>query len=564
MVFESDNTRHVAAAATGQPLDPLTRFWKLLRPEWPDVWLVLVFAFVVGLLTLATPIAVEALVNTVAFGRLMQPVVVLALILLTFLGFSAAMRTLKTYVVEIIQRRLFARVAADVAYRLPRAEMEAAEGQYPPELVNRFFDIVTTQKVTASLLLDGTGLVLNTIVGMTVLAFYHPWLLGFDVVLLASMVFIIFILGRGAIGTAVKESKYKYAMASWLEDIARCPTTFRCDGGGELALERADRMIDAYLKARRSHFRILIRQIIFALGLQAVAATALLGLGGWLVITSELTLGQLVAAELIVAVIVGAFAKLGKHIEGFYDLMASVDKLGNLFDIPIERQDGMMYDVSSRPAEVEFKGVAFPLSNPRQAIQNLSFRVERRQSLAVFGPSGSGKSGLLDLLFGVRRPVDGCVLIDGFVPCDLRPDVLRKRVTLVRGTEVFHGTIEENIHLHRPDVTSSQVRDALAAVGLLDEVEYLEGGIDCLLTGGGRPLTENQLRLLAIARAIVGKPSLLLIDGLLDCLPDRDFEKVVGFLTSGNRPWTVVVATGRRSIAERFDDCIELHKKDLI
>jgi putative ABC transport system ATP-binding protein len=321
--------RHPGQESVEGHLTPFARLRALLQPEASDILTVFIYALTVGLLTLATPIAVEALVNTVAFGRFLQPVVVLALLLFMFLAFSAAIRAVQTIVVEIVQRRLFARVAGDLSYRLPRVQMTELDGAYAPELVNRFFDVVTVQKVSAQLLLEGIGLVLSAIVGMTVLAFYHPWLAGFDVILLAMIGLVVFVLGRGAVDSSVKESKEKYAMAAWLEDIARCPVAFRTDGGSEFALERSDRMIHDYLSARKKHFRILMRQILFALGLQALASTALLGIGGWLVVSGELTLGQLVAAELIVAVIVGSVAKLGKHMESFYDLLAAVDKLGH-------------------------------------------------------------------------------------------------------------------------------------------------------------------------------------------------------------------------------------------
>ena len=193
-------TTESCVTSDGDTLTPWGRFRRLLTPEWSDIWIVLVFAFMVGLLSLATPIAVESLVNTVAFGRLVQPVIILALILFTFLGFLALTRALQTYVVEIIQRRLFARVASDLAYRIPRSEIEATDKTYRPELVNRFFDVVTVQKVTAGLLLDGVSLVISAVIGMIVLAFYHPWLLGFDVLLLGSIAFIMFVLGRGGRG----------------------------------------------------------------------------------------------------------------------------------------------------------------------------------------------------------------------------------------------------------------------------------------------------------------------------------------------------------------------------
>jgi len=541
-------------------LKPFARLQALLKPEWSDIWIVMVFAFIVGLLTLATPIAVEALVNTVAFGRFVQPIFVLALILLTFLSFSAALRGLQTYVVELVQRRLFARVAGDLAFRLPRAQTEATDGVYLPELTNRFFDIVTVQKVAASLLLDGIGLILSAVIGMAVLAFYHPWLLGFDVVMMALIAFIIFVLGRGAVASAIKESKNKYYMAAWLEDIARCPTTFRTSGGTDLALERTDRLVHEYLEARKKHFRILMRQILFALGLQAVASTALLGIGGWLVVDGQLTLGQLVAAELIVTVIVRAFAKIGKHMESFYDLLAAVDKLGALFDLPTEKHDGIMEINAEGPARLEVGAIEHRKAADRKHLHKaVTFEAGAGGSVAALGTSGSGKSTLLDLIYGPRAPTSGHVTIDGFDPQDLRSDVLRSNVSLVRRGEIFHGTLEENIHLHRATVTSADVRYALEQVGLYDQVLRLPDGFDTKLDADGVPLSGTQVDLLCLARAIAGRPRLLLVDGLLDALSDEELEVVMDSLLRRDRPWSLVIATGRKSLAERCDQTVKMH-----
>ncbi|MCA9036356.1 MAG: ABC transporter ATP-binding protein [Planctomycetaceae bacterium] len=557
VVVRSDFSSGLAQSVSRQPF---ARLMALLKPEWSDIWIVMVFAFVVGLLTLTTPIAVEALVNTVAFGRFLQPVFVLALILLTFLAFAAAMRGLQTYVAELVQRRLFARIAGDLAFRLPRALTEATDSVYLPELTNRFFDVVTVQKVSAQLLLDGIALVLSAVIGMLVLAFYHPWLLGFDVVMIMAIAFIIVVLGRGAISTAIKESKNKYYMASWLEDIARCPTLFRTNGGADLALERTDRLIHEYLEARQKHFRILMRQVLFALGLQAVASTALLGIGGWLVIDGQLTLGQLVAAELIVTVIVGAFAKLGKHMESFYDLLASVDKLGNLFDLPIEPQDGLLSLPTAKAAQVVVNELRYEKNNSAMGHPEISFNAEPGQSTALLGGSGSGSDTVLDLIDGLRVPTSGYVTIDGFDPQDIRTDVLRKHVALVRREDVFHGTIEENVHLHRVDVTSADVRRSLAEVGLYDRIVSLSDGFETKLLGNGRPLCDSELTLLSLARAIAGNPRLLLIDRSLDGLPDADLDRVMNVLVSTQRPWTLIVATGKKVIAQQCDQTVELNR----
>ncbi len=529
---------------------PLQRALALMHAERSDIWVILVYATVTGILGLATPLAVEALVSTVAFGRVLQPVIIVALMLFAFLAFSAVIVALQTYVVEIIQRRLFARVVADLSFRLPRVEMESLDGKDGRELVNRFFDIVTVQKVAASMLLEGISVVLFAVIGMAVLAFYHPWLLGFDVVLLMMLAFVVLVLGRGAVKTCIKESKTKYHTADWLEQLAARPTAFRYAGACEFALDRADHLTYEYLKARQSHFRILFRQIGFSLGVQAVASTVLLGIGGWLVISGELTLGQLVAAELIVAVIVGAFAKLGKYMEIYYDLMASVDKLGVLFDLPMERQDGLLYLTSDRPAEVVINDLSYPGRASTPGLRDVNLIVRPGDRLMLTGPGEAGKSLLLDLLFGLRSPRAGHISINNVDPRDLRPDALRRSVALVREVEIFAGTIAENIHLERPDISSSDVREVLSDVGLIDEVLRMPKGLETELSTEGYPLTRQQCLILMIARALVARPTLLLVDGTLDGLNDDNVSRLTALLVDARQPWTLIVATGREAIAD--------------
>ena len=237
------------------PISPSSRLFQLFRPDRRDIWAMAIFSVVVGVLTLAAPLAVESLVNTVAFGRFLKPIIVLSLLLMVFLAFAAALRALLAVVAEVLQRRLFVRVSEDLAYRLPRVEAAALDGKYGPELVNRFLDVASVQKASAFLLLDGLTLIISAVIGMAVLGFYHPFLLGFDLVLLALMAFTIFVLGRGAVGTAQKESKAKFYLTSWLEDIVRNPTAFAMHGGSRFAMERTDKLAVGYLDYRRKHFR---------------------------------------------------------------------------------------------------------------------------------------------------------------------------------------------------------------------------------------------------------------------------------------------------------------------
>ncbi|MCR9115495.1 MAG: ATP-binding cassette domain-containing protein [bacterium] len=546
-----------SAGTSGEAVSPFQRLVGLMRPEVSDLWVMGIFSVVVGVLALAAPITVEALVNTVAFGKYLQPVIVLALLLFTFLAFAGGMRALITFVVEILQRRLFVRVVEDLAYRLPRVRREEFDKAYGPELANRFFDIVTVQKTVSSLLVDGISIILQTFIGMAVLAFYHPYLLGFDVALLILIAVVIFGLGWGSISSAVKESKKKYAIADWLEELTRHPTAFKLHSGSQFALDRADQLAVDWLDARRDHFHVVMRQFMFALGLQAIASTALLGIGGWLVIVGEITLGQLVAAELIVMMIVGSFTKLGKHLESFYDLLASVDKLGHLFDLQVEAHDKLFHLRTAEPASLVMRNVSYKYRS-HTAINDLSFDVKPGESIGVQGAAGEGKTTLIEVLSGMRSPSSGYVELDSVDMRELRPDSLREHLALAQSIEIFHGTVAENIHLNRPNLNSSDVQNALNEVKLHDEIRNLPDGLNTMLQTNGAPLSQSQAARVMIARALVGHPRLLLIDGTLDLVAEDIAHAIMENLAGENRPWTLCIASNRDEIFTHCDRVLPL------
>ncbi len=547
------------AGAPGQPrLKPLSRLWRMLTPEHTDIWVVLVLAIFVGMLALATPLAVEMLVSTVAFGRSLQPIVVLALILFAFLAFSAIVQSVEKYAVELIQRRLFVRIAGDLAYRLPRVRRDALDGQFAPELANRFFDVVTVQKVVATLLIDTLDLVIVTVVGMIVLALYHPLLLGMNLIIVALILFALFVLGRGGVASSIQESKIKYTMAAWLEGLVRCSNSLKYNGGNEFAVEHADRIARTYLKARQNHFRILFRQIIFSLGLYAVASAVLLGVGGLLVIQGQLSLGQLVAAELIIALILGSVTKVGKHLESYYDLMASIDKLGVLFDLPLERQNGLLSLPNHGALGLRLRDVGYAYRAGQNVLSNVNLTIDSGTSLGIQGPSSCGKTTLAELLFGLRRPTFGSIELDGVDSNDLRPDVMRQYVSLAGPVEVIAGTIAENVHLDRVEVDSTDVHQALQQTGLLDDLFLLPDGLGTQLTASGAPLSETQVRRLVLARAMAGCPRLLILDTLIDPLPDDQAMALMDVLAGEKVPWTLIVFSNRRKILEHCDQIFEL------
>jgi len=532
--------------ATGKR--PWRRLAELLSLEWGDVFTLLAFALGVGLLSLVAPAAIEALVNTVAFGILLWPVAVLAAVMFTLLFVAGTLRALQVYVAECLQRRLFVRTALGFADRLARTPIASFDGENRADIVNRFFEVSSGQKSIATLLVEGVGIIMMTLVGLVVLAFYHPYLLTFALVLGGTVVFMLFLLGIGGVRTSIAESYAKFDVAAWLEEVARCPHTFRSGAGAALALGRADQLADRYVSARKRHFSVVWRQTLFALSLEAVASTVLLGLGGWLVINRQLTLGQLVASELIVTLVLAALSKIGKYLEIFYDLQATLDKLGVLDRLPPEPGDGEALSTDGPPLAVTAE---FPDHDGH--VRRLEIRPGER--VAVVG--SHGKTGLLETLALLRMPRQGILELDGIDARGLDRPASRQSIAFVGRAEVFEGTVADNIRLGRESLTPADVRAALQMVGLSDRVARLSEGIQTDLTPDGRPLSNNELGCLAIARAIVARPRLLLLDGILDGLDTAACPELLDSLFSPQAAWTLVVVSARDDIRDRCDRVID-------
>lgn len=545
----------------GHGVPPTTRLWGLILSEKYDVSLVVLYSIGVGILSLAIPVTAMAVVNTAAMATLLQQLIVLCVALFLSLGVAAVLHCVQNVVVEFLQQRIFVRVVADLAYRLPRIELKAYDRHHGPELVNRFFDVLTVQKATAILLLDGISVILHIAIGLLLLAFYHHLLLAFAIILLSGLLFIVFVLGRGALDTAIRESLTKYEVAGWLEEIARHPVAFKLHGGPRFAQDRADALAREYLLARQEHFWILLRQFMFTVALQVTASTALLGLGGFLVIQEQLTLGQLVAAEIVVTLVVASFTKLSKQLENYYDLLAAVDKLGHLLELPLERQTGEAHQARTKGASVRIHNVSFAYDTGRRPVlDGFELDIQPGERLAIVGPNGSGKSTLADLLFGTTTPTDGHITIDDADLRDVRLQSLREHVAIVKGIEIFDGTILENIRMGRDEMSFAEVRRALTAVGLLEDVLDLPDGLNTRLGTGGTPLSLGQCERLMLARAIAGQPRLLILDEVLDDMDREVRSEVMPAIFGKEALWTLIVITHSKEVAQLCDRQVVIRK----
>jgi putative ABC transport system ATP-binding protein len=526
----------------GHAMPPLRRLRALLALERDEIAVAVIYALGVGVVSLAVPIGVQALVGSVAFGGLLQPIVVLALLVLGGLVMGAVLSLLQHSAIERVQRRLFTRVSLDLAHRLPRVHVDSIARGRGPELVNRFFDVPSTQKALATLLMDGLGVLLSTFVGMALLALYHPYLSG----------------ARPALGARPRHRRVRLRAQGHRDGhqrvegevrdgrlargARRAPRHLQRPRGRALALTVAEERTRDYLAARKKHFSVVIKQSAFALGFAALASASLLGVGGVLVLNGQLTVGQLVASELVVTLLASGLSKLGKHLETAYDLVASVDKIGVLLDLPTETEAGQHKELPSGPATIELLGVT-AAAYGRTIVRDATTSIAAGHRVAITGPSGSGRSTMLELLYGVRRPELGALRIDGIDIRSLDLESLREGVALVRDGALVEGTIVDNVRFGRLHVSTREIYEALASVGVEGSSAALPQGPETVVSEGAPELPAVDRARVLMARALAGRPRVVLLDEPTAGLDPRARVELASLIRNLERHTTVVLVS---------------------
>lgn len=518
-----------------------------------DLSILVIYTLMTGLISLAVPLAAQALVNTIAAGIFLQPLIVLSMLVLAGLLFNSVLRMLKFCIVENLQQRIFARTTLRLSERIPVIKSSALNTEYMPELINRFFDVMTVQKSWGKLLLEGPSALLQVVIGLVLMGFYSPFLLAFDFIIILFIFFAVSVLGIDGLRTSIRESASKYRVAEWLEDMGRCQTSLKTNGIIQFLVRRSDLLVLNYLEARREHFSVLFRQAFGTYFFQAFASAGILAIGGWLVINRQLTLGQLVAAELVVLNVLSALEKLIRNCDTFYDLLTGLDKVGHLTDLPIERIGGNNLPEIETGLSVQCRKLHFSYS-AREILTGLDLSLAAGERASLVGASGAGKTTLASIICGLQEANHGTVEVGGFDVRDLNLQSLRNQVGFVGDiNEIFEGTIEENINLGRADISHQDVRWALDAAQFAEDLINLPNGINTILISGGRNLSRGQVQRLLIARAIAEKPKLLILDEAFTGIDEKTKLKIIDELFSPNNPWTVLDISHDAEVVMRSD-----------
>ncbi len=545
---------------------PVDRLLELLLLEKGNIVLVYAYATLVGLLSLTLPLGVQAIIGLVSGGLFLQPVVLLIGFVVLGTLATGVLQVFQLRAVERIQQRIFARIALEFAIRVPQVRTEAAWATDLPERMNRFFEVVTIQKSLGKLLTGTTTALLQVIFGLLLLTFYHPYFTLFGLGLVGLLWLILRLTGPRGLATSQMESAYKYRTAHWLEEVARSVVSFKAAGRATPALERMDGQVAGYLHYRERHFRVLVIQAMAAIGFKTLVTGALLILGSVLVIDRQITLGQFVAAELVIVTVLAGIEKLVSSLAEVYDVLTSVDKLGAVTDLPLESTQGLPLPSGATGASLEVEGLGYTYPEAdRPALANITFRLAPGARVAITGPDGSGETTLLAALAGLLERTEGTVLVDGLTLRDLEPALLRDRIGLVLdGAGLFEGTIEENISLGRSGVDTAAVVSALERVGAHASVQRLPAGLRTLVENGGRGLPSTLRVRLLLARAIATRPRLLLIDDCLSTVEPSARQEFVDVLTAPDAPWTLLVVSHTRDLLAACDRVLVLRAGELV
>ena len=544
------------ATTNYKKLTPVQRFLQLLSIERREILYMYVYAIAAGLISLALPLGIQSIIGFVSSGQITVSIVVLISLIVLALLIVGGLQVMQLWLVEFIQQRLFARTASEFAYRVPRFQPEALLKYYPPELMNRFFDVVTLQKGVAKILVDFSTAVIQIIFGLILLSFYHPTFIFFGLFLIIVLVFIIWVTGQKGIETSITESKYKYKLVAWLEEMARSLSTFKLVGHTDLPMERTNGFVKSYLDARRHHFKILMTQYYSFVGFKTFITGGLLVLGCILVVQREINIGQFVASEIVIILIMTAVEKIIIKLDTVYDVMASLDKIGQVTDLPLEEIKGIKLE--DLPLDgglsVQARNLSYRFQDTKKvALENLNFTIQPSERICLAGFNSSGKSTLISILLGLLPSYEGGLSFNGISMHDLHKGSLRSLIgDNISKEQVFDGSLIENITLGR-DLPMKDILWAIDVTGLSQFVHTLPDGLHAYLTGGSMRLPGSVARKIVMARSLVQRPKLLIVDNYWAGMAKKDKIEFLRLLTSPQFNWSMIIVSNDREVMQLCD-----------
>lgn len=553
--------------AQPEPLSPVRRFFRLLSTEKRNILYILFYSVVIGFTALILPVGIQNTVELVSGGVFFSSIYVLIAAVILGVLFTGILQIVQISLVEYLQRRVFTKAALEFAFRIPRIRMESILNNYAPELVNRFFDVITLQKGLPKLLIDITASGIQILFGLILLSLYHPLFVFFSVFLILVLLLIFWFTAPGALRSSINESKYKYKVVQWLEELARAINSFKLAGNTDLPIRRADDTINNYLKYRKAHFTALVTQFSFIVVFKTAVTATLLIVGTVLVVNREITLGQFVASEVVIILILNAVEKMITYMDVVYDLFTAVDKVAQITDLPLEKVGGIDFPrYSSGGYSIELKDVKYKYpGKPDYVLDGINLTVPSGSRICISGPGNAGKTTLTNLIAGLQSGYEGILTINHYSLRDLDLTHLRDKIAKnISPEDIFDGTILENITLGSPVRKVEDALSAISRVHLADEINRLSDGLGTHIVSGGKGFASSFIHKLILARCLTKKPSLIILNDFFSGLKRQEKLELLQSVINDETHWTLIAVSNDPLVMAACDSVIVLNNGQIV
>jgi putative ABC transport system ATP-binding protein len=518
------------------------RFRDLLqlmtKPEIGFIKSIVINTLAVSLLSLGVPLAIQVIINNIGVRTMIQPLVVLCLLLFFILSCSGALQAIQTYTVEILQRRLFVRYGLIISERLTSYQDKYFKGANSPDLINRYFDIVIMQSSMVTFFVSGFGFIIQFIIGFSLLAFYHPYFLGFAG-FMGQFLFINWMLfGPDGVKAGSPEADGKYNVVSWVEEMSRVRNMFTSDQGKDFSSAKMNNLFNKWLGTRNNLFNFQFRQHIGLQVFGVVMNVLLLGMGGFLVLKGELSAGQLVAAALVVNSIIASLPNLQNFFFSVYNYSTALDMVARFYDYPLETPKENA--ITPKKLDFEFENLTFAPN------YHFHFGFKERTKNLILVKSFSSMQLIYEGLMGFSEHSSGRIRYDGLVIEDLDIGSIRNHIQILRYDQFFAGTILENlVGLGGRKFTHTEIEEVIARVGLDENIAKLPLGLETEIRPNGFPLSRSQILALQVARALLLKPKILLVTPDFEQISTYKRKLIYNELLDTTNEWTLLFFTQR-------------------
>ena len=315
----------------------------MLKPDYLEIRNIYVYSISKGLLSLSLPLGIQALINFIQGGKISTSLVLLVFLVILSVLINGLFQIFQLRITENLQQKIFTSAAFYFAYRIPRVKFGTLFNKYPPELMNRFFDTISIQKGLTKILIDFSTAILHILFSLILLSLYHYFFLFFSFLLILLSYFAFKQTFKRGLTTSIKESSNKYELVDWLQELARNVITFKLNTGSNFPLKKTDIMTSKYLQSREKHFNVLLWQYSFMVFFKVLIAFGMLVIGGLLVMEGKMNIGQFVASEIVLVLLINAFEKVILSLDNIYDVLTSVEKIGEVIDMELDDNSGEVF-----------------------------------------------------------------------------------------------------------------------------------------------------------------------------------------------------------------------------